>query len=141
METLLFVSRIFFSLLFVVSAINHFTNIKGMTAYTASRGVPAAKLAVLLSGVILAVGSILLITGYWADLGALLLFAFLIPTALLMHPFWREEDPMSKMNEQIAFMKDLALAGGALAIFSFYAIAASVDTVTHGALYGWPLFH
>jgi uncharacterized membrane protein YphA (DoxX/SURF4 family) len=129
-----------FALIFVISAISHFTNVSGMTAYTQSRGVPAAKFAVLLSGVVLSVGSISLITGYWADLGALLLFAFLIPTALLMHPFWRESDPMAKMNEQIAFMKDLALAGGALAIFAFYQIAAT-SAVTHGALYGWPLFH
>ena len=112
-----------------------------MTAYTASRGVPAPKIAVLTSGVILALGSLMLLTGYWADLGALLLFIFLIPTALLMHPFWREEDPMTKMNEQIAFMKDLSLAGGALAIFAFYALGAKAGDLTHGFLYGWPLFH
>lgn len=142
METVLFISRIMFALLFVISAINHFTNVSGMAAYTQSRGVPAAKAAVLFSGVVLSLGSISLITGYWADLGALLLFAFLIPTALLMHPFWRESDPMTKMNEQIAFMKDVALAGGALAIFAFYQIAQSVAVpATHGALYGWPLFH
>jgi uncharacterized membrane protein YphA (DoxX/SURF4 family) len=140
MESILFISRILFALLFVISAINHFTNVNGMAAYTQSRGIPAAKVAVLTSGVILSVGSFALITGYWADLGAMLLFAFLIPTALLMHPFWREEDPMTKMNEQIAFMKDLALAGGALAIFAFYQIGATVE-ITHQALYGWPLFH
>ena len=112
-----------------------------MTAYTASRGVPAPKIAVLISGVVLALGSIMLLTGYWADLGALLLFVFLIPTALLMHPFWREEDPMTKMNEQIAFMKDLSLAGGALAIFAFYALGAASTELTNGFLYGWPLFH
>ncbi|MCX6405045.1 MAG: DoxX family protein [Actinobacteria bacterium] len=140
MESILFISRILFALLFVISAINHFTNVNGMAAYTQSRGIPAAKVAVLTSGVILSVGSFALITGYWADLGAMLLFAFLIPTALLMHPFWREEDPVTKMNEQIAFMKDLALAGGALAIFAFYQIGAAVE-ITHQALYGWPLFH
>ena len=141
METVLLISRILFSLLFLVSALNHFTNVSGMTAYTASRGVPAPKIAVLISGAILAAGSIMLLTGYWADLGALFLFVFLIPTALLMHPFWREEDPMTKMNEQIAFMKDLSLAGGALAIFAFYALGATSSTLTHGFLYGWPLFH
>ncbi|MBU6348294.1 MAG: DoxX family protein [Actinomycetales bacterium] len=141
MESILFISRLLFSALFLISALNHFTNLEGMAAYTKSRGVPAAKVAVLLSGVILALGSVMLITGLWADLGALLLFVFLIPTALLMHPFWREEDPMTKMNEQIAFMKDLSLAGGALAIFAFYELFAKVSDATQGGLFGWPLFH
>lgn len=61
--------------------------------------------------------------GIWADLGALLLFAFLIPTAFLMHPFWKEEDAMAKVNEQTQFLKDLGLAAGALFAFILFATA------------------
>ena len=139
MEILLFISRILFALIFLLSGLNHFKNIDGMTAYAKSRGVPAARGAVLASGATLLIGSITLLTGYWVDLGALLVFAFLIPTALLMHPFWKESDQMARMNEQIAFLKDLSLAGGALAIFSLYQIDPS--TVMHQVLYGWPLFN
>lgn len=139
MEALLFISRILFSLIFLLSGINHFKNVEGMTAYTKSRGVPAARFAVLGAGFVLMVGGITLLTGYWVDLGALLIFMFLIPTALLMHPYWRESDAMVRMNEQIAFLKDLSLAGGALAIFSLYQIAAL--GIKHPALYGWPLFN
>jgi len=138
-ETLLFISRILFSLIFLTSAFNHFKNVDGMTAYTKSRGVPGARYAVIGSGATLLIGSLTLLTGYWVDLGALLLFVFLIPTALLMHPFWKETDAMARMNEEIAFLKDLSLAGGALAIFSLYQISAI--GITHQALYGWPLFN
>ena len=33
-----------------------------------------------------------------------------------MHDFWRDEDPDTRMNNMIMFMKNLALAGGALAL-------------------------
>jgi len=33
-----------------------------------------------------------------------------------MHDFWRNEDPKERMNNMTNFMKNLALAGGALAL-------------------------
>ncbi len=45
---------------------------------------------------------------------------FLLSTAFVMHPFWKESDPQASMNEMSHFMKDLALAGAALLI-AFYA--------------------
>jgi len=45
----------------------------------------------------------------------------LIPTAFIMHAYWKETDPMAKMNEQIAFNKDISLAGAALIIFYIFA--------------------
>ena len=56
--------------------------------------------------------------GIYADLGALLLAIFLIPTAFMMHNFWKESDATAKMNETIAFFKDLSLAGAALIIYA-----------------------
>ena len=49
---------------------------------------------------------------------ALLLAIFLIPTAFMMHNFWKESDATAKMNETVAFFKDLALAGAALIIYA-----------------------
>jgi hypothetical protein len=31
-----------------------------------------------------------------------------------MHAYWRETDPMARMNERLHFQKDLALGGAAL---------------------------
>jgi putative oxidoreductase len=53
--------------------------------------------------------------------GALMLALFVVATALLMHPFWRESDEQAKMMEQVQFSKDLALAGGALSLFVVFA--------------------
>jgi len=60
-----------------------------MAAYAKSKGVPAPMAAVLGGGVLLVLGAICVLLGLWADLGSLLLVIFLLPTAILMHPFWR----------------------------------------------------
>jgi hypothetical protein len=35
-----------------------------------------------------------------------------------MHAFWKETDPQQKQQENVQFMKDLALGGAALLIFA-----------------------
>ena len=99
----------------------HFAQREMMTGYAASKGGPAAGLMVPLSGAVIILGGLMVAIGVWPDLGALLLVAFLVPTALLMHGFWRETDLASKANEQTQFLKDLSLAGAALALFAFFA--------------------
>ncbi|CAB4789893.1 unannotated protein [freshwater metagenome] len=128
MDAVLAIGRILFALIFISSGINHFTKLEAMTGYAKYKKVPAAKLAVLVSGVMLLLGGVYVALGIYADLGALILAIFLIPTALMMHTFWKETDPTAKMNESIAFFKDLALAGAALILFAM---------IGSGANFGW----
>lgn len=121
MEIIFLVGRILFAIIFVASALGHLTATSAMAGYAKSKGVPAAKAATILSGIVMLVGALLVATGYYGDLGALLLVAFLLPTAFLMHAYWKETDPMTKMNEQISFNKDISLAGAALIIFYVFA--------------------
>jgi putative oxidoreductase len=121
MDVVALIGRILFVLLFFGSAFGHLTQTEAMAGFAASRGLPQPKLAVLGSGVLMLVGAVLVLLGIWMDLGALLLVIFLIPTAILMHPFWKETEPMAKQNEMIAFQKDMALAGAALLILALYA--------------------
>lgn len=121
MDVVALIGRILFVLLFLGSAFGHLTQAEAMGQYASARGVPQAKLAVLGSGVLMLVGAVLVLLGIWLDLGALLLVIFLVPTAVLMHPFWKEKEQMAKQNEMIQFQKDIALAGAALLIFALYA--------------------
>ncbi len=117
-EIALIVGRVLFALLFVSSGVNHFTQNSAMTAYAKYKKIPMAKIAVYISGLMLVLGGIYIALGFYADLGALLIAIFLIPTAFLMHAFWKESDATAKANERIAFFKDLSLAGAALIIFA-----------------------
>lgn len=123
MDVLVLIGRILFSAVFLSSAVGHLTQTDVMAGYAKSRGVPAARLAVLASGVLILVGGLSVLLGIWPDVGALLLVLFLVPTAITMHAFWRETDGQARQNEMIAFTKDLALAGAAIALFALFAYA------------------
>jgi uncharacterized membrane protein YphA (DoxX/SURF4 family) len=118
MDVLVLIGRIMFSLVFIGSALGHLTLTDAMAAFAESRGVPSARPSVQGSGVVILVGGLMVLLGVWADLGALLLFAFLIVTAFMMHAFWREEGE-ARAQSQVQFLKDIALAGAALALFAF----------------------
>jgi putative oxidoreductase len=137
MDIIVLIGRILFAFLFLTSGFAHFTKRQMMAPYTASKGVPAPMLAVLAGGVLLLAGSISVLLGIWADLGALLLFIFLVPTAVMMHNFWKETDPQARMNEMTQFSKDIALAGAALMLFAFFSkVGDDLGLTITG-----PLFH
>ncbi|MEU4364615.1 DoxX family protein [Promicromonospora sp. NPDC023987] len=115
MDVVLLIARVLFVALFFGSAVGHLTQTDGMAGYAASKGVPMARQATLATGVLMLLGGLSVLLGVWGDLGALLLFVFLVPTAFMMHAFWRETDATAKQTEMIQFNKDLALAGAALA--------------------------
>jgi uncharacterized membrane protein YphA (DoxX/SURF4 family) len=123
MDVLVLIARLLFCPLFLASAYAHFTQTEGMAGFAKSRGVPSAVLLVRIGGVALTLGGISVLLGIWGNLGALALICFLVPTATLVHNFWKDSDPQTRLNEQTAFMKDIALAGGALAFFVVYAYA------------------
>ncbi len=117
--------RILFSAIFIMSALGHFS--KGTIAYAAAQRVPLASIAVPLSGVIALLGGLSVTLGYKARWGAWLLVVFLVPVTFLMHNFWAVKDPMMAQMQQIMFMKNVSMLGGALLISRFGAGALSLD--------------
>ena len=114
------IGRILFALIFLNSGIGHLTNTKAMVGYAQSKKAPMPQVAVPFTGLMILVGSILIILGWHRFIGAGLLVLFLLPTAFVMHAFWKETDPMARMGEMVHFLKDIALAGAAL-VLAFYA--------------------
>lgn len=135
MDVVFLIGRILFAILFLLSAVGHITAPDGMAGYAASKGVPAAKLAVIGSGVIALLGGLSLILGVWIDLGALLLVIFLVPVTVMIHNFWTQTDPQTKQTEMISFNKNLALIGGALVLFYFVNQLQSVPLGLTGPLF------
>jgi uncharacterized membrane protein YphA (DoxX/SURF4 family) len=135
MDFIVLIGRILLAAIFIGSAYGHLTQTDAMGGYAQSKGVPSARLAVQVSGVLILLGGVMVLLGIWPDLGALFLFVFLIPTALLMHAFWKETDPQARQMEMVQFQKDIALAGGALLAFALFASAEPGLTITG------PLFH
>ena len=118
------VGRVFFSLIFILAGLNHFS--KQMIAFAASQGVPVASIAVPLSGVIAVLGGLSIMLGYRTKIGAWLIVLFLIGVTPL-HNFWAVKDPMMAQIQMIMFMKNISMLGGALLISQFGAGPLSLD--------------
>lgn len=116
MELLLLIGRLVFGGFFIMSGINHFTNLGMMSGYAGSKNVPAPQLAVQVSGAMLLVGGLSVILGLWPILGLWILILFLAPTSVIMHNFWTISDAQQRMAEQVNFLKNVALIGAALAL-------------------------
>jgi uncharacterized membrane protein YphA (DoxX/SURF4 family) len=117
MDILLVIGRVLFALIFINSGIAHLTKLQAMTGYAQFKKVPAPKLAVIVTGLMLIIGGLYIAFGVYADLGALLLALFLVASAFMMHNFWTIQDEQAKQGETINFFKNLSLAGAALIIF------------------------
>jgi uncharacterized membrane protein YphA (DoxX/SURF4 family) len=125
MDVIVLIGRIVFCLIFLAAGVGHLMQRKQMADYATTMGVGSADVVVPLTGVQLLVGGLMVLFGIWADLGMLLLIAFLVPTAVLMHPFWKSEDLQERNVQQAAFMKNISLAGAAFALFGLIAYAGS----------------
>jgi len=121
MDIVLIVGRILFALIFINSGFAHFAKREAMTGYAQFKKVPAAKLAVPLTGLMILLGGLSIVLGIWMDLGALPLAIFLVFSAFMMHNFWTMDDATQKMNETVAFFKNLSMAGAALIILAVIA--------------------
>ena len=58
-------------------------------------------------------GGISILLGVRPHWGIALVSAFLIPVTLLMHQYWKHTDPMMRINDQVNFMKNVAILGAA----------------------------
>jgi putative oxidoreductase len=111
---LFLLGRILYGGFFVLGGINHFQNLGMMAGFTASKGVPAAKAGVVVSGLLILVGGLSVIVGWHVRIGLACIVLFLIPVTFLMHNFWVEKEMMPRINQMVNFQKNVALLGAAL---------------------------
>jgi putative oxidoreductase len=125
MRYLVLAGRILFALIFITASPRHFS--KEGIQHAADLGVPLAGLTVPISGVLALAGGLSIALGYKARWGAWTLVAFLIPVTLMMHAFWKLQDPASAHVQQAMFAKNLSMLGAALMIAYFGSGPRSID--------------
>jgi putative oxidoreductase len=136
MNVIFVIGRVLFSLIFARSGLQHLRDDGTMAGYAKAKGAPAPNLTVPLTGVMILAGAISIALGLWADVGALLIVAFLIPTALIMHAYWKLDDPQERAMDAAHFYKDVALLGAAIVIFYLYSQFQDVPASLTNALFG-----
>ena len=105
------IGRVVVGCFFLVNGFNHFAQLSMMTGYAKSKGIPAPKLAVGGSGVLLFLGGLSLLLGYHPTIGAALLVIFLLGVSFGIHNFWTVQDQQAKTGEMINFLKNMAILG------------------------------
>ena len=108
------VGRFFLSLIFFFEAydsIAFFKQTKNtMTAYGLTWN---QDLLLYVTIFLLVFGAILVLIGYYANFGAILLLFYLVPVTFIVFSFWN--DPVEvKRIQSIMFMKNIAIIGGLL---------------------------
>ncbi|NQV24176.1 MAG: DoxX family protein [Rhodopirellula sp.] len=103
--------RIMIATIFLMSAVgNKIPKFNDVAAYMASEGVPLPQLMLVGAIVFLIAGSLSLIAGFKARIGAGLLLIFLVLTTYYFHDFWKFAGQEQQM-QMIQFMKNLSLMG------------------------------
>ncbi len=123
------IGRVFLSAIFLLSAVGQdIPQFGAVTQMMGSVGVPIPS--VMLAGAIafLIAGSLSVILGFHARIGASLLIVFLILATYYFHPFWRLEGA-EQLQQNIEFMKNLSMAGAMLFIVANGSGAWSLDRV------------
>ena len=118
MNALPLIGRILFSMIFIMSGLNHFMKLDMMTGMASQAGVPVPGASVIIAGIIIILGGLSVLLGYKAKIGAVLLFIFLILASFMVHDFWNYPEDQT-MQQMISFMKNLSMAGGTLIIYYF----------------------
>lgn len=119
-------ARVLLSLMFITAGFAKLGDPAGNAAYTASGGIPG--FFVWPAMILEIVGGIAILVGFQARLAAVLLAGFTLVASVLYHliPALSMEG-MNAMMQQLMFMKNLAVTGGLLFVFSFGAGVLSFD--------------
>jgi putative oxidoreductase len=104
------IARVLLCLVFVNAVIGKLMGFGAVAGMIAAKGLPLAPLLLAAAMALMAVGSALVISGWKARLGAVLLLLFLVPTTVIFH------SDVADTMQRIQLFKNLAIIGGLLLV-------------------------
>ncbi|WP_294768072.1 DoxX family protein [uncultured Rhodoferax sp.] len=119
-------ARILLAVLFVPAGISKIAGFAGTVGYISSVGLPLPAVGAVLAILAEAGGGIALLLGFQTRLAALALAIFSVVAGFFFHAFWSVPADQVMVN-QIMFMKNIAIAGGLLALVAFGPGKLSLD--------------
>ena len=116
------IGRVLIGLIFVMSGVSKIADPQGTQQYMAAMGITTATTFFYAGAVFVELaGGLSLLLGVWARWGAMALIVFMIPTTLMFHTNFGDQ------NQTIHFMKNLAMMGGLLYVAIYGSGRLSVD--------------
>ena len=116
------IGRVLIGSIFVMSGVGKIADPQGTQQYMAAMGITTATTFLYAGAVFIELaGGLSLLLGVWSRWGATALIAFMIPTTLIFHTNFGDQ------NQTIHFMKNLAMMGGLLYVAIYGSGRLSVD--------------
>ncbi|SEL66150.1 putative oxidoreductase [Variovorax sp. YR750] len=125
-DTLALIGRILIAYLFVPAGIGKLLGFGGTVGYITSVGLPLPEVGAVIAIVVELGFGIALLLGFKTRWTAIVMAIFTVAAALFFHKYWSAPDAM-KMMQQINFNKNIAIAGGLLALAAFGPGRFSID--------------
>src|SRR6516165_8072744 len=123
--------RVLLGTIFFMAAVgNKIPHFSQVASVMDAVGVPAPQLMLVGAIVFLIGGSLSVIVGYKARMGAVLLLTFLVLASYYFHPFWNLEG-QAQQEQMIHFMKNLSMMGAMLFIVANGSGPMSLDSWLH----------
>ncbi|MDI7864789.1 DoxX family protein [Rhizobiaceae bacterium n13] len=133
-DIILLVGRVLLSAMFILSGYPKLLDPAGTAGMIAGAGLPAATLLAYVAGLFELVAGIAVLVGFQTRIAAILLAAFSLFTALVFHngpinvpDFPEAANGLLSLFNHLMMMKNLAIAGGFLALAAAGAGAYSLD--------------
>jgi putative oxidoreductase len=111
-----FVGRVILAWFFLSEAYNRTIEWNTTVTLLDMRGVPEPAVTHFVAIMVMILGSIALIIGFRARLGALGLLAFVVVSNVFMNDYWNIEDTIDRQAALDVFSCNLALGGGLLVV-------------------------
>ncbi|MBB3175957.1 DoxX family protein [Variovorax sp. Sphag1AA] len=125
-DALALIGRILIAALFIPAGFGKLMGFAGTVGYIASAGLPLPQLGAVIAIVVELGFGILLLVGFKSRLAAIVIAVFTVAAAVFFHNYWGMPADKAYVN-QLMFFKNLAIAGGLLAIAAFGPGRISVD--------------
>ena len=109
--------RVVLAVLFLWSAYTKFAYMEANIGYMKAYGMPAAQLLIWPAALLELIGGAMLALGWKARWGAIALALFTLIAMFIFHAYWSVPADQVQ-NQQIHFMKNLAIIGGLLVVFA-----------------------
>lgn len=119
-------ARVLLALLFVPAGFGKIAGFAGTAGYISSVGLPLPQLGAVIAIVVELGLGLALLVGFKTRISALVIAVFTVAAGVFFHAYWSMPAEQVMIN-QIMFMKNIAIAGGLLALVAFGPGALSVD--------------
>jgi putative oxidoreductase len=120
------IARVLMAALFLPAGISKIAGFAGTVGYIGSVGLPMPEIGAAIAVVVEVGGALALLLGFHTRWAALLMALFTVVAGVFFHAFWNVA-PEAMQMQQIMFMKNIAIAGGLLALTAFGAGSISLD--------------